>query len=150
MADHKEVRYEHLYVKVPNSERIRDTAAGRLKRLLGAGWRETDRTRTPDYVRVRLEEAQAQQAFVLPQQAVSRSAQGDTVMVVGADGKVAPRPVKVGTAQGGQWIVLDGLKTGEQVMVDGFQKLRGPGPVKPVPWQPAASAAPPAASAASR
>ena len=102
------------------------------------------------YVRVRLEEAQAQQAFVLPQQAVSRSAQGDTVMVVGADGKVAPRPVKVGTAQGGQWIVLDGLKTGEQVMVDGFQKLRGPGPVKPVPWQPAASAAPPAASAASR
>ncbi|MFL6661466.1 MAG: efflux RND transporter periplasmic adaptor subunit [Rhizobacter sp.] len=102
------------------------------------------------YVRVRLEEAQAQEAFVLPQQAVSRSAQGDTVMVVGADGKVAPRPVKVGTAQGGQWIVLDGLKTGEQVMVDGFQKLRGPGPVKPVPWQAAASAAPPAASAASR
>ena len=102
------------------------------------------------YVRVRLEEAQAQQAFVLPQQAVSRSAQGDTVMVVGADGKVAPRPVKVGTAQGGQWIVLDGLKTGEQVMVDGFQKLRGPGPVKAVPWQPAASAAPPAASEASR
>ena len=47
-------------------------------------------------------------------------------MVVGADGKVAPRPVKVGAAQGGQWVVLDGLKAGEQVMVDGFQKLRGP------------------------
>ena len=47
-------------------------------------------------------------------------------MVVGADGKVAPRPVKiVGTAQDGQWVVLDGLKAGEQVMVDGFQKLRG-------------------------
>ena len=46
-------------------------------------------------------------------------------MVVGADGKVAPRPVKVGAAQGDQWVVLDGLKAGEQVMVDGFQKLRG-------------------------
>ena len=45
-------------------------------------------------------------------------------MVVGADGKVAPRPVKIGSAQGGDWIVLDGLKAGEMVMVDGFQKLR--------------------------
>jgi len=70
------------------------------------------------------------------------------VMVVGADGKVAPRPVKIGSAQGGQWVVLDGLKAGEQVMVDGFQKLRGPGPVKPVPWQPGAASAP--ASGASR
>jgi membrane fusion protein (multidrug efflux system) len=92
------------------------------------------------YVRVRLEQAEAQQAMLLPQQAVQRSTQGDSVMVVGADGKVAPRPVKVGSAQGGQWVVLDGLKPGEQVMVDGFQKLRGPGPVKPVPWPgPAAS-----------
>jgi membrane fusion protein (multidrug efflux system) len=107
------------------------------------------------YVRVRLEEAQAQQAMVLPQQAVTRSSQGDSVMVVGPDGKVAPRPVRVGAAQGGQWIVLDGLQPGEMVMVDGFQKLRGAGPVKPVAWQPqAASSAPatpsgPAAPAAS-
>jgi membrane fusion protein (multidrug efflux system) len=109
------------------------------------------------YVRVRLEEAQANNAIVLPQQAVQRSSQGDSVMVVGADGKVAPRPVKVGTAQGGRWIVLDGLKSGETVMVDGFQKLRGPAPVKPVPWQPGAASAAsgaagyaaPAASAAS-
>jgi membrane fusion protein, multidrug efflux system len=53
----------------------------------------------------------------------------------------------VGSAQGGQWVVLDGLKPGEQVMVDGFQKLRGPGPVKPVPWPEPASA--PARSPAS-
>jgi membrane fusion protein (multidrug efflux system) len=102
------------------------------------------------YVRVRLEQAQADEAITLPQQAVTRSQQGDSVMVVGADGKVAPRPVKVGTAQGGQWVVLDGLKPGEMVMVDGFQKLRGPAPVKPVPWQPgAASAAGSAAAPAS-
>jgi len=91
------------------------------------------------YVRVRFEEAQANAAIVLPQQAVQRSSQGDSVMVVGSDGKVTPRRVLVGAAQGGQWIVLDGLKSGETVMVDGFQKLRGPAPVKPVPWQPGAS-----------
>lgn len=101
------------------------------------------------YVRVRLEQAQATNAITLPQQAVTRTAQGDTVMVVGADGKVTPRPVKIGSAKGAQWVVLEGLKTGEQVMVDGFQKLRGNAPVKPVPWQAAGAQPAPAASAAS-
>ncbi|MBA3057597.1 MAG: efflux RND transporter periplasmic adaptor subunit [Gammaproteobacteria bacterium] len=104
------------------------------------------------FVRVRLEQAQASNAITLPQQAVTRSPQGDSVMVVAADGKVAPRPVKVGGQQNGQWVILDGLKAGEQVMVDGFQKLRGGAPVKAVPWQAPgsapATAASPAASAA--
>ena len=74
---------------------------------------------------------------------------GDTVKVVQADGKVVTRNVKLGSAQGNEWVVLAGLAAGEQVMVDGFQKLRGPGPVKAVPWQPpgAASAASAPASA---
>jgi len=92
------------------------------------------------YVRVRLTLARANNAIALPQQAVTRSPQGDIVMVVGADGKVSPRPVKVGNQQNGQWVILDGLKAGEQVMVDGFQKLRGDAPVKPVPWQAPGSA----------
>ena len=92
------------------------------------------------FVRVRLEQAQAADAILLPQQAVSRSNEGDSVKVVGPDGMVSTRPVKVGSAQGGQWLIQDGLKAGEQVMVDGFQKVRGPGPVKPVPWQPQAGA----------
>ena len=92
------------------------------------------------YVRVRFEQAQAQAGIVVPQQAVTRGSTGDSVMVVGADGKVLPRPVKVGLAVNGQWVVLDGLKAGEQVMVDGFQKLRGNAPVKAVPWRPAGSA----------
>ena len=103
------------------------------------------------YVRVRLEQAQATNAMLLPQQAVTRSAQGDTVMVVAADGMVAPRKVKVGESQGSQWVILDGLQAGEQVMVDGFQKLRGPVPVKPVPWTgktDAAAAAPAKAASA--
>ncbi|WP_394754916.1 efflux RND transporter periplasmic adaptor subunit [Rhodoferax sp.] len=99
------------------------------------------------FVRVRIEQAQASNAITLPQQAVTRSPQGDSVMVVGADGKVAPRPVKIGAQQNGQWVILDGLKAGEQVMVDGFQKLRGDAPVKPVPWQALGSAPAMAASA---
>jgi membrane fusion protein (multidrug efflux system) len=110
------------------------------------------------YVRVKLAQAQVSGAILLPQQAVTRGVQGDTVMVVGPGNHLSPRSIKLGPAQDNQWVVLEGLKTGEQVMVDGFQKLpRGkPGDpviVKPVPWQApgskpaAASAAVPAASA---
>jgi membrane fusion protein (multidrug efflux system) len=96
------------------------------------------------YVRVQLEQAQAVNALLLPQQAVTRSDHGDTVMVVAADGMVSTRKVKVGVSQDSQWVILDGLQAGEQVMVDGFQKLRGPAPVKPVPWTGNAVAAAPA------
>jgi membrane fusion protein (multidrug efflux system) len=99
------------------------------------------------YVRVRLEVAKAGNAVLLPQQAVTRTSTGDTVMVVGADGKVAQRPVKLGGNQGSQWIVMEGLRAGEQVMVDGFQKLRPNITVKPVPASGAATAAPAAPSA---
>lgn len=101
------------------------------------------------YVRVRLEQATAGNAVLLPQQAVTRNAGGDTVMVVAPDGKVAPRAVKLGGAQGARWLVLDGLKAGEQVMVDGFQKLRPNITVKPVPWTAPGTAAPAAAAPAS-
>ncbi|MDQ6640744.1 MAG: efflux RND transporter periplasmic adaptor subunit, partial [Pseudomonadota bacterium] len=100
------------------------------------------------YVRVRLEQAETPSGIVVPQQAVQRGSTGDSVMVVGADGTVTPRPVKVGSAQGGDWVILDGLKTGEMVMVDGFQKLRGTAPVTPVPWQGTASGGAAAASGA--
>ena len=93
------------------------------------------------YVRVQLEQAKASNAILLPQQAVTRAGTGDSVMVVGADGKVSPRTVKVGGEQNGQWVVLEGLKTGEMVMVDGFQKLRPGAAVKPVPWRPGSAPA---------
>lgn len=106
------------------------------------------------YVRVRLEQAQVGDGILLPQQAVTRGATADTVMVVGADGMVTPRQVKLGGSKGNQWVVLAGLKAGEQVMVDGFQKMMNPkAPVKAVPWQApvegAGMGASPAASAAS-
>lgn len=102
------------------------------------------------YVRVRLSQAEVPAAILLPQQAVTRGSAGDTVLVVGADNKPAPRKVKIGAAQGNQWVVLDGLKPGEQVIADGFQKMFVPGaPVKPVPFGAggAASGADAAASA---
>lgn len=100
------------------------------------------------YVRVRIEQAQLEQAILLPQQAVTRAATGDTVLVVGPDSKPAPRQVKLGQNQNNQWIVLDGLKPGEQVIVDGFQKMMVPGaPVKPVPWTPNAASGAAGASA---
>ncbi len=95
------------------------------------------------YVRVRLSQAELPAGMLLPQQAVTRNNQGDTVLVVGADNKPTPRPVKIGNAQGNQWVVLSGLQAGERVIVDGFQKMMVPGaPVKPVPWTPGKAAAP--------
>ena len=101
------------------------------------------------YVRVRLSQAELPAGVLLPQQAVTRTNQGDTVLVVGADGKPVPRPVTLGNAaHNNQWVVLDGLKPGEQVIVDGFQKMMVPGaPVKTVPWNASAPAAAPSAAA---
>ena len=107
------------------------------------------------YVRVRLSQAELPSGILLPQQAVTRSNQGDSVQVVGEGGKPSVRPVKVGTAQNNQWVILDGLKEGDQVIVDGFQKMMVPGaPVKAVPWTGAAPAttvsSPAAAASATR
>jgi membrane fusion protein, multidrug efflux system len=99
------------------------------------------------YVRVRLEQARAGDAVLLPQQAVARTPQGDSVLLVAPDGKAASRPVQIGSAQGNDWVVLGGLKPGDQVIVDGLQKVRPGAPVKPVPWNPTPGASAAAAPA---
>lgn len=102
------------------------------------------------FVRVRLSQARREGAMRVPQQAVTRSGSADTVMVVGADKQVQPRPVKVIGRQDSDWIIESGLQPGEQVVVDGFQKMmmaRG-APVNTVPWTAvAASGATPASAA---
>ena len=92
------------------------------------------------YVRVRIEQGRNDAALPLPQQAVTRNAQGDSVMVVDDKGAVAARPVKVAMGQGNRWIITEGLKPGERVIVEGFQKLRPGATVKTVPWNPPGSA----------
>ncbi|QNP50333.1 efflux RND transporter periplasmic adaptor subunit [Diaphorobacter aerolatus] len=87
------------------------------------------------YVRVRLEQAQIDNAVVLPQQSVTRNEKGNFVMVVADDGSVSPRPVQIGQSQGTNWVVTSGLKPGEKVMVDGLVKVgMGAKKVTPVPW----------------
>ena len=100
------------------------------------------------YVRVRLSQAEMPAGILVPQQAVTRSAQGDTVLVVGEGNKPMPRQVQVNSAQNGHWVVIGGLQAGERVIVDGFQKMFVPGaPVTPVPWAPAGAASAAAAPA---
>jgi hypothetical protein len=55
MADYREIIHERLYVKVPGGDALRKTAAARLKHLLANGWREVERTQTPEYVQARFE-----------------------------------------------------------------------------------------------
>ena len=107
------------------------------------------------FIKVRLQVARSERAMLLPQQAVTRGTSEDTVLVVDAEGQVNKRPVQLGGQRGDasdkagpQWVVTGGLKDGEQVVVDGFQKIRPKAPVKPVPWNAAPAAAASAAASA--
>jgi hypothetical protein len=55
MAEYKEVRHERLWLKAPGSDKLRKTAAARLRYLLNTGWRETERWDYPNYVTLRVE-----------------------------------------------------------------------------------------------
>lgn len=91
------------------------------------------------YVRARVEQAAQENAITVPQQAVQRQANAAIVMVVGQDNKLEPRPVKTGAAFGDKWIISEGLKAGEKVVVEGFQKAPPGTVVNPVPWKQAAA-----------
>ena len=91
------------------------------------------------YVRARVEQAVQENAITVPQQAVQRTPEGAVVMVIGQDNKVTPRPVKTDSSRDDQWIISEGLKSGERVMVEGFQKAPPGTVVKPVPWKQASS-----------
>jgi membrane fusion protein (multidrug efflux system) len=127
-------KYEHSG-KLLFSDLSVDPASGQV--MLRAELPNPDGLLLPGmYVRVRLSQGEVPDAVLLPQQAVTRTDHGDTILVVGPDNKPVQRSVKIGTAQGNRWVVLEGLKAGEQVIVDGFQKMMVPGaPVKPVPWK---------------
>jgi membrane fusion protein (multidrug efflux system) len=101
------------------------------------------------YVRVRLAQAVASNAITVPQRALQRGPQGAFVMLV-KDGKVAVQPVTTGAAQGDVWVVESGLAGGEQVIVEGIQKVQPGMPVTAVPFGAAPSAPAAAAPAAGR
>jgi len=73
-------------------------------------------------------------AILVPQQGVSRSPTGDaTALVVGDGNKVERRRLKLERAVGNQWLVTDGLKVGDKLIVEGLQRARPNQPVTPVP-----------------
>jgi RND family efflux transporter MFP subunit len=73
-------------------------------------------------------------ALLIPQRAVTELQGGYQVAVVDAENKVNVRTVKVGDRVGSQWIITDGLKQGERVVVEGAQRLRPGMPVNPKPY----------------
>lgn len=102
------------------------------------------------FVKVRVQ-AGEQQAYLVPQQAVLQSEQGQIVWTVGPENKATPRPVKTAGWFGPNWIVVGGLNGGEAVVVDNLMKVR-PGavlqPMAPGATPPGAPAAAPGAAAA--
>jgi membrane fusion protein, multidrug efflux system len=86
------------------------------------------------FVRARLEEGVSPEALLVPQQAVTRDQKGlPTALVVTAEGKVERRQLVTDRAVGDAWLVTAGLAAGEQVIVEGLQKVRPGAEVKPVP-----------------
>jgi len=93
------------------------------------------------YVRVRIEQGVDEQALLVPQQALQRTPDGLQSLVVVRDGKAEQVPVTTGNVIDNQWPVTSGLKPGDTVVVEGFQKIRPGAPVQATPWtkgQPAA------------
>ena len=100
------------------------------------------------YVRARLEQGVDSAAITVPQQAIVRSPEGSSVWIVGPDNKVQSQPVVATANEGQNWIVSSGLKGGERIIVEGFQKAKPGAAVNPQPWKGGPAAAPAAATAA--
>ncbi|EPT9137692.1 TPA: multidrug efflux RND transporter periplasmic adaptor subunit AcrA [Klebsiella michiganensis] len=77
------------------------------------------------FVRARLEEGVNPDALLVPQQGVTRTPRGDaSAMVVGEGDKVEVRQITATQAIGNKWLVTEGLKTGDRVIITGLQKVR--------------------------
>jgi membrane fusion protein (multidrug efflux system) len=99
------------------------------------------------FVRAVLVEGVNENAILIPQRGVTRNPKGDAmVMTVGAEEKVEPRPIKVVRTVGDSWLVSDGLKAGDRVILEGLQKARPGTQVKAVPFGSAPTVAPAAAT----
>jgi len=85
------------------------------------------------FVRVRIEAGANPRGIAVPQRAVTMTPAGASVMVLGAGNVASPRQVKLGQLAGGLWVITDGLKFGDKVIVDGLQKVQPGAKVNPSP-----------------
>ena len=106
------------------------------------------------YVRVVVATAERVDALLVPQRAVQLLQDKDYVWIVDGAGTAQQRDVKMGQQQGSDWVVEEGLKAGDVVVVDGTQKLKTGARVQaqplatpPAPGTPAAPGAPPPGAA---
>ncbi|MCP3735225.1 efflux RND transporter periplasmic adaptor subunit [Sphingomonas sp. RP10(2022)] len=96
------------------------------------------------FVRASFAQAINQNAFLVPQQALTRDAKGNaTVMLVGANGKVVQKPVTAARTQGTSWVVTSGLNASDKVITQGLNALKPGSQVKAVPANSAQTVAPP-------
>ncbi|MBI3546574.1 MAG: efflux RND transporter periplasmic adaptor subunit [Gammaproteobacteria bacterium] len=82
------------------------------------------------FVRVRVITGQRDGVFLIPQTAVMQSDLGRFIYVVGANNTAEIRPIKTGEWHGKDWVILEGLKSGDKVILDNLLKLRPGAPVK--------------------
>ncbi|KQQ55336.1 RND transporter [Rhizobium sp. Leaf311] len=89
------------------------------------------------YVRVRIEQAVRESAITIPQRSIVRTADGKPLVYVAKEDSTAEaRPVVLGQAIGSEWVIENGLKAGEKIVVDGAQKVQPGGKIAPEPWRP--------------
>jgi membrane fusion protein, multidrug efflux system len=101
------------------------------------------------FVREQIVEGRRSDALLVPQLAVTHNQRGEsTALVVGADNKVQLRPIVTDRAIGAMWLVSQGLKAGERVVVEGLQFAKPGSTVHPEEAQPSAAADQPASPAA--
>lgn len=85
------------------------------------------------FVRTQLDEGTRTNALLAPQRGVTRDRTGNaTAMIINKEGIVEARQIKTGRAIGDQWLVLDGLAVGDQLIVEGLQKVKPGAPAKAV------------------
>lgn len=85
------------------------------------------------YVRVLLPQGVDEKALVVPAQAIQRSTDGNSTLVLIKDGAAVFTPVQVGVSSGQGYIITSGLEAGDQVITAGFQKIRPGAPVQAIP-----------------
>ncbi len=88
------------------------------------------------YIRVQIEQGIDPDALAIPQQAIRRNDAGASeVFVVRDDNRASVAPVRLGRAVDDRWLILAGVKPGDRVIVDGFQKFVAGDLVTPQPWR---------------
>jgi len=122
--------------RISFADREVNPATGTI-RIAGLFPNPTNLLRPGGYGRIRASVRSRDGALLVPQRAVTELQGSYQVAVVGDDNKVSIRPVTVGERVGRLWIVNEGVKPGERVIIEGLQKVRDGVAVKAVPAAPA-------------